>query len=144
MTRIFIFALNMFFTASAIASSNIAGTWINNGDTLSIQIVDDPSMAPYLAGEIWAAMKATGGLKTIKTTNFELKCSGLTNESGNTFGSCKIKVAKNIVKTQPTETNFAISRDEGKLALDEFIQPSYQDSILVKSGSNDQNGRDQF
>lgn len=134
----------LFSATSAIARSNIVGTWINNGNTLSIQIIDDPATAPFTAGEIWTEMKASGSSKTIKTPNFELKCSGATDVGGKSFGSCKIKVARSLVISQPTQTNFAISKEEGAAALNEFSRPNTQDNILVKSGSIDQSGRDQF
>lgn len=144
MKKIILVVSSLFFISSAMASSNIVGTWIDHGNTLSVQIVDDPASAPFTAGEIWTIMKATGSPKIIKTPNFELKCTGLTDVSGNTFGSCKIKVAKSLVITQPAETNFAISKEEGVTALGEFNKPNVQDNILIKSGSNDQYGREQF
>lgn len=134
----------LFFATSAMAGSNIVGTWVNNGDTLSIQIVDDPANAPFTAGEVWAAMKASGSAKSIKSPNFDLKCSGLTDESGKSSGNCKIRIPKSLINWESTQMNFAISKEEAAMVLNEFNQPSNTDTILVKSGSFDQNGREKF
>lgn len=58
------------------SKSNLAGVWINEGKTLSVQIVDDPSAAPFTAGELWSAMAGISRTKIIKTQNLELKYDG--------------------------------------------------------------------
>lgn len=134
----------LFLGSSAYAKSNIAATWIDHDQVLSVRIVDDPSSSPYVAGEIWRAMRGTGKDRTIKTEQFELKCSGSVQTNGSSFGNCKIRVARDTVVTHPGQTNFAISKNEAQLALAEFEQPLAQESILIKSGITDAYGHDMF
>lgn len=142
--KIFVLAIVLAFGSPAYAKSNIVATWIDQDQTLSVQIVDDPRAAPFVAGEIWKAIRGNSSHKLVKTKNFELKCSGSSWPNGRSFGDCKIRVARSAVITQPGEINFAISKQEAQSALIEFEQPSGQDSILVKSGMADAYGNELF
>jgi len=130
----------------SFAHSNIVGTWINQNQTLSIAIVDNPASPPFTAGEIWKWMRSSGRNKLIKTQNFELRCAGVTQRGNDVgvIGNCKIRVAREKVIQQPTTLNFSLSKNEGKTALKNFIQPPGQQSILIKSGILDEFGKDQF
>ncbi len=141
-----IFVITCSFLAnSAMAKSNIVGTWINNGKILSIQIVDDPAASPFVAGKIWAAMAGSGSSKTIKTQNFELKCSGATDISGKSFGNCKIKVARDILVINPRQSELVISQEEENIIIrNEFSRPPSGDNLYIGSGSSDQNGKEIF
>lgn len=108
------------------AKSNLAGVWINEGKTLSVQIVDDPSEAPFTAGELWNAMAGISRNKIIKTQNLELKCSGVLNNNGIAFGSCKLKVAKERIENLGSKPDylFSVVDEEAIEILSKFNQGS--------------------
>lgn len=107
------------------AKSNLAGVWINEGKTLSVQIVDDPSEAPFTAGELWNAMVGISRTKIIKTQNLELKCDG-TLDNGTAFGSCKLKVTIERIENVGSKPDylFSVVDEEAKDILSKFNQGS--------------------
>jgi len=126
---------------STHAMSNVAATWIEDGNTLSVQIVDNPSEGPFTAAEIWAAIKPdridSKGRRQVKTSNLELACEALSDSSGELFGTCKIRVAKSQVMDNGNALSFAVFRNEGKEALEAFVNPG-SDSIVIRSGHTDE------
>lgn len=134
----------LLLSTTVFGKSNIAASWIDQDQTLSIQIVDDPAAGPFVAGEIWQSIRGTGANKQVKTDNMELSCAGSNRPDGTSFGDCNIRVALNRVLIQPTKINFAISKTEAQSALANFEEPFAKDSILIKSGSTDVHGDDLF
>ncbi len=131
--KTFVFIMTFTITCTTFASSNIRGTWIEEGRTLSLQIVDNPSEGPFIAGDLWNAMQSNEQKKAIKTKNFDFKCGGLRNNIGQPFGSCKIRLARETVINQGTELSFAISKEEAKSALAGFNRPIGSENIFIKS-----------
>lgn len=127
--------------STAGAMSNIVGVWIDEGNTLSVQVVDDPAEGPFTAAEIWASIKPertdNRGRRQVKTANLDLMCDATEDSSGKLFGTCKIQVAKAQVLDSGSSLAFAVSRNEGKEALEAFVNPG-SDSIRIRSGHSEE------
>lgn len=117
-TLIIIFSLFCFSPVS-FAKSNLVGVWLDEGKTLSVQIVDDPGSAPFTAGELWTAITGRDQKKSIKTKNFDLVCSAVRDMGGNAFGSCSIEVSAEKIENLGAGPDylFSVVGEEARLIL---------------------------
>lgn len=134
-TIIIIFSLFCFSPAS-FAKSNLVGAWINKGKTLSVQIVDDPANAPFTAGEVWTAITGKDQKKSIKTESFDLGCSAIQDMSGNTFGSCAIRVSAEKIQNIGAGPDylFSVVGDEARQILSNL---NTSDRFVLTYGKNE-------
>jgi hypothetical protein len=116
----------------AFADSTLSAVWISGGGVLTIDIKDDPSSPAFTAGEIWSWMTN----KSIKTDNFEVKCSGVRPiPIGSPYGSCKIQIQKSTCVDNGSKLNCGIWKDEAVRALQGFV--SSPEDILVHYSGDD-------
>lgn len=81
-----------FFIHSAEAQTNFAAVVINNGQTLSITLVDHDIVGPYEAGLLWKSMVGNDQRKMIDLPDFKMTCQAIMRTNGEPWGSCKIKI----------------------------------------------------
>lgn len=130
----YLFLIVLCFSSALFAKSNLVGVWVDGGNTLSIQIVDDPGGAPFTAGELFSAIEGNSRTKAFKTGNLEIKCTAVPNMNNMYFGSCEINV--NRVKVEylgpKNDVLFSVSGEEATEVLTKF--GNGQDSFLLIYG----------
>ena len=141
-----IIVLISLMSVSGYATSNIVGLWSDKDKALSIDIVDDPSNGNYVAGDIWKSISPENtderGYRIVNTENISIKCEGLTQTNGITFGNCNLKLKSIKVRDSVSQYSFAVGREEGKKALNQFKH--FTSDYIVKSGVLDGNKDDLF
>ena len=85
----------LIFSALSLPSvqsmTNFAAVIINNGNTLSVTLVDDV-IPPFEAGQLWASLKGIEQSKWVEEEFFSMKCMAMPVEMDDIRGSCKIKI----------------------------------------------------
>jgi hypothetical protein len=118
----------------AIAQSTLVGTWVDGGDRLLVQIVDDPSESNLVAGQIWNSI--SNSQQSINTGTLEIKCGGqVTVPTGKPFGSCKLYFRRSACIDHDQKWGCGIWKDEASKAL-QFFKP-YARELTIKSSSED-------
>lgn len=124
----------LFFNVNSFAKSSLVGVWVDEGSTLSIQILDNPSEGPFTAGELWQSMSGNSANKSVKTKNMDMRCSALSRPEGGIFGSCSIEVKSKKLQTLGLTRLFILKDIEGSNALKGFHKNQKILKINYESG----------
>lgn len=117
---ILFFAINV----NIHAQTNFSAVVINNGETLSITMVDD-FIPPHEAGLIWKSLKGSDQSKNILEANFRLNCMATINSSQEPWGNCKIKIPMKDFKKMGSKLVFKLEGSSAARLNSYFIDSAY-------------------
>lgn len=118
-----IFISLLFFTVTASAQSTISAS--DSGSTLTFTITDQ-EFDPFTAGEIWAKMVTENAVKSIETSNLNIKC--WTFEDSNPQlprATCTLQIGKSKITKSAGNYAAIIDSDEAEQIM-QFLNPGDQ------------------
>jgi hypothetical protein len=114
-----------------MAGTNFSAVLIRNNSVLSIKMVDDGFIPPFEAGELWKIIRGNDIRKTIQENEMTITCDGLTNQTGDLFGTCTLRFPFEQFKKAG---NMMVFKAEGVLA--DSLNRYFNDSAYLSMQRN--------